>query len=73
MSSSADADPEVIKKRSEFQHLLVMQAHSYTNATFSIAAARAGFDDGKYGLIGCSCTSLRTMYCTLIEARLILL
>ncbi|GFZ47070.1 hypothetical protein JCM24511_04812 [Saitozyma sp. JCM 24511] len=50
-----NADPEVIKARSEFQHLLVMQAHSYTNATFSIAAARAGFDDGKYGLIGCSC------------------
>ncbi|WVQ80858.1 hypothetical protein IAT38_002965 [Cryptococcus sp. DSM 104549] len=50
-----DADPEVIKARSEFQHLLVMQAHSYTNATFSIAAARCGFDDGKFGLIGCSC------------------
>lgn len=52
---SKDADPEVIKAQSEFQHLLVMQAHSYTNATFSIAAARAGFDDGKFGLIGCSC------------------
>nr|KIR86336.1 hypothetical protein I308_03282 [Cryptococcus tetragattii IND107] len=49
------ADPEAIKAQSEFQHLLVMQAHSYTNATFSIAAARAGFDDGKFGLIGCSC------------------
>ena len=34
-----------------------MRAHSYTNATFSIAAARAGFDDGKFGLIGCSCES----------------
>ncbi|OWZ39574.1 hypothetical protein LQV05_004563 [Cryptococcus neoformans] len=50
-----NADPEAIKAQSEFQHLLVMQAHSYTNATFSIAAARAGFDDGKFGLIGCSC------------------
>ncbi|WVQ65295.1 uncharacterized protein L199_003471 [Kwoniella botswanensis] len=50
-----DADVDAIRTRSEFQHLLVMQAHSYTNATFSIAAARAGFDDGKFGLIGCSC------------------
>lgn len=50
-----DADPEVIRKRAEFQHLLVMQAHSYGNATFSVAAARAGLDDGKFGLIGCSC------------------
>jgi predicted amidohydrolase len=46
-----------------------MQAHSYTNATFSIAAARAGFDDGKFGLIGCSCTSLRTVYCTVPQLR----
>jgi hypothetical protein len=50
-----DADPQKIQAQSEFQHLLVMQAHSYTNATFSIAAARAGYDDGKFGLIGCSC------------------
>lgn len=52
---TTDADPAKIQAQSEMQHLLVMQCHSYTNATFSIAAARAGYDDGEFGLIGCSC------------------
>ncbi|KAL1903343.1 hypothetical protein Sste5346_000629 [Sporothrix stenoceras] len=38
-----------------FHHHLVMQAHSYTNSCFSVCAARAGLDDGKYELIGGSC------------------
>lgn len=32
-----------------------MQSNSYTNSCFSICAARAGYDDGRYGLIGGSC------------------
>lgn len=43
-----------MEARAVFQHLLVMQAHSYTNACFSISAARAGYDDGVYGMIGAS-------------------
>ncbi|KAF2023242.1 carbon-nitrogen hydrolase [Setomelanomma holmii] len=35
-----------------FHHKLVMQAHSYTNACFSVSAARCGLDDGKYDLVG---------------------
>ncbi|KAH7402900.1 carbon-nitrogen hydrolase [Pyrenochaeta sp. MPI-SDFR-AT-0127] len=35
-----------------FHHMLVMQAHSYTNACFSVSAVRCGLDDGKYDLIG---------------------
>lgn len=35
-----------------FHHKLVMEANSYMNACFSISSARAGNDDGKYGLIG---------------------
>ncbi|ERT01895.1 uncharacterized protein SPSK_05127 [Sporothrix schenckii 1099-18] len=38
-----------------FHHHLVMQAYSYTNSCFSVCAARAGLDDGKYELIGGSC------------------
>lgn len=41
----------------ERQHLLVMQCHSYTNACWSISSARCGYDDGVYGMIGCSSTS----------------
>lgn len=33
-------------------HKLVMEANSYMNACFSISAARAGYDDGKFDLIG---------------------
>jgi predicted amidohydrolase len=53
--SFLDMPVEEMEKRAIFQHLLVMQSFSYTNATFSIAAARAGYDDGKYGMIGASC------------------
>jgi predicted amidohydrolase len=35
-----------------FHHRLCMEANSYMNSCFSISAARAGKDDGKYGLIG---------------------
>ena len=35
-----------------FHHKLSMQAFSYTNATFSVCAARCGNDDGKYHMIG---------------------
>ncbi|MCJ1477818.1 hypothetical protein MMC13_006491 [Lambiella insularis] len=35
-----------------FHHRLVMQSNSYMNSCFSISAARAGLDDGKYDLIG---------------------
>ena len=35
-----------------FQHRLSMQGNSYANACFSISAARAGLDDGKFDLIG---------------------
>ncbi|KAH0429139.1 carbon-nitrogen hydrolase [Colletotrichum camelliae] len=53
--SSADMDPEVAREKAVFHHKLVMQAHSYTNACFSVSAARCGMDDGKYDLIGGSC------------------
>ncbi|KAK4705727.1 N-carbamoyl-D-amino-acid hydrolase, partial [Phenoliferia sp. Uapishka_3] len=50
----ADTPVSVTEPRAVMQHLLVMQAHSYTNACFSISAARAGYDDGEFGLIGAS-------------------
>ncbi|KAF6827780.1 carbon-nitrogen hydrolase [Colletotrichum plurivorum] len=53
--SSADADPGEAREKAVFHHKLVMQAHSYTNACFSVSAARCGLDDGKYDLIGGSC------------------
>ncbi|SMY28650.1 unnamed protein product [Zymoseptoria tritici ST99CH_1A5] len=53
--SSADMDPEEAREKALFHHKLVMQAHSYTNACFSVSAARCGLDDGKYDLIGGSC------------------
>lgn len=34
-----------------FHHKLVLQCHSYTNATFSVSAARCGLDDGQFPLI----------------------
>ncbi|OOF91763.1 hypothetical protein ASPCADRAFT_210752 [Aspergillus carbonarius ITEM 5010] len=49
---SADMDPKEAEELSLFHHKLVMQCHSYTNACFSISAARCGLDDGKYPLIG---------------------
>ncbi|KAF2089408.1 carbon-nitrogen hydrolase [Saccharata proteae CBS 121410] len=53
--SSKDADPDEAREKALFHHKLVMQAHSYTNACFSVSAARCGLDDGKYDLIGGSC------------------
>lgn len=53
--SDKNQDPKEAEATALFHHKLVMQAHSYTNATFSISAARAGMDDGKYSLIGGSC------------------
>ena len=53
--SSKDQDPDEAEKLIIFQHQLCMQSNSYTNACFSVSAARAGVDDGKYALIGGSC------------------
>jgi Asp/Glu/hydantoin racemase/predicted amidohydrolase len=49
---SGDMSREEAEAFSLFHHRLVMQAHSYTNATFSVSSARCGNDDGKYPLIG---------------------
>ncbi|KAK2046669.1 carbon-nitrogen hydrolase [Colletotrichum somersetense] len=53
--TSASMDPDEAREKALFHHKLVMQAHSYTNACFSISAARCGLDDGKYDLIRGSC------------------
>ena len=53
--SDKDQDPKKAEETALFLHKLVMQSNSYMNATFSISAARAGMDDGKYDLIGGSC------------------
>ncbi|PYH87807.1 carbon-nitrogen hydrolase, partial [Aspergillus ellipticus CBS 707.79] len=49
---AADMDPQEAEAMSLFHHKLVMQCHSYTNACFSVSAARCGLDDGKFPLIG---------------------
>jgi predicted amidohydrolase len=46
---------EEAEKESIYHHKLVMKANSYMNSCFSVSAARAGMDDGKYLLIGASC------------------
>lgn len=48
-------DPDEARRLATFQHKLSMQSHSYTNACFSVSAARCGLDDGKYDLVGGSC------------------
>lgn len=53
--SSKEQSPEEAEKMAVFQHELSMQSHSYTNACFSVSAARCGYDDGKYLLIAGSC------------------
>ncbi|KAK3112926.1 hypothetical protein LTR53_010266 [Teratosphaeriaceae sp. CCFEE 6253] len=53
--SDKAADPKQAQQTALFHHKLVMQHGSYTNATFSISAARCGLDDGRYDLIGGSC------------------
>lgn len=65
----SDADPEAIKAQSEFQHLLVMQAHSYTNATFSIAAARTSYTAVCTGLFICFCASYPWSMMHLVRGR----
>ncbi|TAQ85315.1 hypothetical protein B7494_g6371 [Chlorociboria aeruginascens] len=48
--TATEAETEAV-----FHHQLVMQANSYMNSCFSISAAKAGFEDGKFDLIGGSC------------------
>lgn len=47
--------PEEAEKDAVFHHKLVMQGNSYMNSCFSVSAAKAGLEDGKYDLIGGSC------------------
>lgn len=47
--------PEAAYEDAIFHHKLSMQANSYMNSCFSISAAKAGMEDGKYDLIGGSC------------------
>jgi predicted amidohydrolase len=47
--------PEEAEIDALFHHKLVMQSNSYMNSCFSISAAKAGMEDGKYDLIGGSC------------------
>ncbi|KAH6670106.1 putative N-carbamoyl-D-amino acid hydrolase [Halenospora varia] len=47
--------PEEAEKDAVFHHKLVMQGNSYMNSCFSVSAAKAGMEDGKYDLIGGSC------------------
>ena len=53
--TAAASDYEASRAKALFHHRLVMQSYSYTNSCFSVSAARAGLDDGKYELIGGSC------------------
>lgn len=53
--SDPNADPKDAEDSALFHHKLVMQHGSYTNAAYSVSAARCGMDDGKYSLIGGSC------------------
>ena len=46
---------EEADKDAVFHHKLVMQGNSYMNSCFSVSAAKAGLEDGKYDLIGGSC------------------
>jgi Asp/Glu/hydantoin racemase/predicted amidohydrolase len=50
--ASPDVSPQEARAEAIFHHKLVVQAHSYTNACFSVSAARYGLDDGKYDLVG---------------------
>ena len=51
-----------------FHHKLVMQGNSYMNSCFSVSAAKAGLEDGKYDLIGGSCITSPEGY-VLAEAK----
>ena len=50
--SRKEMTQEEAEKESLFHHSLVMQANSYMNSCFSISAARAGWDDNEFSLIG---------------------
>ncbi|PGG97508.1 hypothetical protein AJ79_09178 [Helicocarpus griseus UAMH5409] len=47
-----DMDVQAAEREAYFHHKLVLEYNSYANSCYSISAARAGLDDGKYGLIG---------------------
>jgi predicted amidohydrolase len=47
--------PQEAEDDAVFHHKLVMQGNSYMNSCFSVSAAKAGLEDGKYDLIGGSC------------------
>lgn len=47
--------PSEAEEDAVFHHKLVMQANSYMNSCFSVSAAKAGLEDGKYDLIAGSC------------------
>lgn len=59
---------EAAEAQAYHHHKLVMEANSYMNACFSISAARAGYDDGKYDLIGGSAIVSPNGY-TIAEAK----
>ena len=60
--------PEQAEKDALYQHQLVMKSNSYMNSCFSISAAKAGLEDGKYDLIGGSCITSPEGY-ILAEAK----
>lgn len=47
--------PDEAEANAVFQHQLSMQANSYMNSCFSVSAAKAGIEDGKFDLIAGSC------------------
>lgn len=51
-TSTSTMTREEMEADAYHHHRLVMEANSYMNSCFSISAARAGLDDGKYALIG---------------------
>jgi predicted amidohydrolase len=53
--TSGSLDPEKAEARIMAQHKLVVQANSYMNSCFTIAAGKAGLEDGVHRLIGGSC------------------
>jgi predicted amidohydrolase len=60
--------PEEAEVEAVFHHKLVMQSNSYMNSCFSISAAKAGLEDGKFFLFGGSCITSPEGY-VLAEAK----
>jgi predicted amidohydrolase len=60
--------PQEAEEVAVFHHKLVMQSNSYMNSCFSVSAAKAGLEDGKYVLIGGSCITSPEGY-VLAEAK----